>query len=200
MIAVHTRKMNEIWFGVAYEEETVYSTWFGSDENSTLRGLLKGIPFGASFKQSQKASAFAQRVIAVEKDIYDGKDVSLKFALATKHLPDYTRSVLETVYMIPTGYVSFYRLVSKAVGGGPRAVGNIMAGNPFAPIVPCHRVVRSDFTLGGYGGGLDLKLQILKRERRGYVSKKDIQVNGKKLQLFPVEFAVERVQSRQKLN
>jgi methylated-DNA-[protein]-cysteine S-methyltransferase len=108
-------------------------------------------------------------------------------------LPNYTRRVIETALLIPTGYVTSYGAIAKAVGGSPRAVGNVMAMNPFAPLVPCHRVVCSDFTLGGYGGGLNLKLQILRRERRGYTSKKEVLLSGRKLLLFPVEFVLDRI-------
>jgi hypothetical protein len=68
-----------------------------------------------------------------------------------------------------------------------------MALNRFPPICPCHRVVSSDFTLGGYGGGLDLKLEILKRENGGFSSKRGITVNGKKLEGFPAEFVLRRL-------
>jgi alkylated DNA nucleotide flippase Atl1 len=76
------------------------------------------------------------------------------------------------------------------VGGGPRAVGNIMASNPFAPIVPCHRVVKSDFTLGGYGMGLKAKVAILEREKRGFSEAEEVSVNGSNLKVFPAEFAL----------
>jgi len=89
--------------------------------------------------------------------------------------------------LIPVGYATSYGSISKAAGGSPRAVGNVMAANPFAPIVPCHRVVSSDFTLGGYGGGLTAKLEFLIREKRGYTSAREIAVGDKKLQIFPVE-------------
>jgi hypothetical protein len=48
--------------------------------------------------------------------------------------------------------------------------------------------------LGGYGGGLNLKLAFLKRETRGYSSKKEIAVDSKKLQVFPVEFAIRKAE------
>lgn len=67
-----------------------------------------------------------------------------------------------------------------------------MASNPFAPIVPCHRVVRSDFTLGGYGGGLDLKAEMLAREKRGNSLPKEIPVGNRQLRIFPVEFSLEK--------
>ena len=65
-----------------------------------------------------------------------------------------------------------------------------MAANPFAPIVPCHRVVKSDFTLGGYGGGLKVKVEFLSREKRGFSISKEIEVNGRGLEVFPVEYVL----------
>jgi hypothetical protein len=48
--------------------------------------------------------------------------------------------------------------------------------------------------LRGYGGGLDVKFAFLKRESRGYVSSKEIPVNGKKLPVFPVELALSKAE------
>ena len=121
------------------------------------------------------------------KSVYDGKDVNVNLSLATSHLPAYTKKVLKTTSKIPLGYVTSYGAIAKAVGGGPRAVGNIMASNPFAPIVPCHRVVKADFTLGGYGFGLKVKAELLGREKRGFSSPKEIVVDDGQLTVFPVE-------------
>jgi hypothetical protein len=68
-----------------------------------------------------------------------------------------------------------------------------MAANPFAPVVPCHRVVCSDLTLGGYGGGLKVKLALLEREKRGYNSSREITVGERKLQVFPVEWVLKKL-------
>jgi O-6-methylguanine DNA methyltransferase len=108
--------------------------------------------------------------------------------LSTQRLPAYTNRVINATLSIPVGYVTTYGAIAAAVGGGPRAVGNAMACNLFAPLVPCHRVVKSDFTLGGYGaGGLKVKLEFLKRESRGYTEPKKVLVCGGQLQLYPVE-------------
>lgn len=63
----------------------------------------------------------------------------------------------QTVYAacrrIPHGRVSTYCWLAEAIGcGSARAVGQALKRNPFAPEVPCHRVVRSDRTLGGFSG------------------------------------------------
>jgi methylated-DNA-[protein]-cysteine S-methyltransferase len=78
----------------------------------------------------------------------------------------FQQSVLRATYSIPQGSVSTYGLIAAHVGipDGARAVGNVMACNPFPLIVPCHRVIRSDGHIGGYGGGIELKRALLERE------------------------------------
>jgi len=196
LIEVYVKKVEDMWFGVAYEEERIFATWFGPDRKETEEGLLRSIPHNMTFQKVEKPSAFGDRVIAVLKNVYDGKDVSARFSFAMEHLPKYTGKVLEAVYSIPIGYATSYGLIAKTVGGGARAVGNINARNPFAPLVPCHRVVCSDFSLGGYGGGLPMKVALLRREKRGYTSKRDVSLKDGKLQVFPVELVLKKVDYR----
>jgi O-6-methylguanine DNA methyltransferase len=193
MICVYAKNIGGVWFGVACDEQRVFGTSFAPSEQEAIKSLLSGIPFNVPFQAFSEPSAFAEDVLASVKNVYDGKDVSQGFPLATEHLPAYTRRVLEMTTLIPVGYVASYGSIAKAAGGGPRAVGNVMAANSFAPIVPCHRVVSSDFTLGGYGGGLDVKLEFLIREKRGYQSLREIPVGGRKLQVFPVEFVLRKL-------
>lgn len=66
---------------------------------------------------------------------------------------------------VPRGRITTYRELAKALGTkGYRAVGQAMHRNPYAPHVPCHRVVRTDGTLGGYAGGLRKKIALLVKE------------------------------------
>ena len=198
MLNVHTEKVGNVWFGVAFNDERVYATTFGSSENSVMNSLRESVPSDVPSQRLEKASKFAERVIAVLKDVYDGKDVSQNFSFETEFLSNYARRVIEAVRSIPPGYVASYGEVAQAVGGSPRAVGRVMATNPFAPLCPCHRVVGSDFTLCGYGGGLDVKLAFLKRERRGYSSNKVIESDGRKLEVFPVESVLQTLEGRKR--
>jgi hypothetical protein len=69
-----------------------------------------------------------------------------------------------------------------------------MANNAFAPIVPCHRVVTSSLGLGGYGGGgLRVKYEFLKREKRGYNEPSEVLAEGQVLKVFPVEFVLQKL-------
>src|SRR5688572_2934862 len=66
---------------------------------------------------------------------------------------------------VPAGKVTTYGAIAEALGTKAyRAVGNAMNRNPYAPAVPCHRVVGSDRSLTGFAGGLKLKQQMLARE------------------------------------
>lgn len=68
---------------------------------------------------------------------------------------------------IPYGQTQSYREIAQALGnpGAVRAVGSACATNPLPIIVPCHRVVRSDGSLGGYRGGLEIKRTLLALEQ-----------------------------------
>ena len=58
---------------------------------------------------------------------------------------------------VPRGYVTSYGVVAKAVGSSPRAVGQALRVNPYAPKVPCHRVITNDLRLGGFRGSCGSK-------------------------------------------
>jgi len=193
MINIYVEKLEGVFFGVAVEGESIVATNFAPDLQSCLSGMLKSLPFNVPFTQTEKPSSFAQEAISVLKDVFDGKDVSWDFRLAVEHLTVHTQEVISATKLIPLGYATSYAAIARTVGGGPRSVGHVMADNPFPPLVPCHRVVGSDLSLRGYGGGLDVKLAFLKRESRGYSSEKDVSVHGRKLRVFPVEFVLKKL-------
>ena len=70
---------------------------------------------------------------------------------------------------IPAGQTRSYKWIAEQIGkpGAARAVGTALARNPFAPSVPCHRVIRSDGAPGGFSGpgGVKAKLNLLKKEK-----------------------------------
>lgn len=81
-------------------------------------------------------------------------------------MPTFTQKVYAVVAKIPKGSVLTYGEVARRAGNphGARAVGNIMHNNPDTAKVPCHRVVRSDGTPGGYARGTKKKVALLKSE------------------------------------
>jgi O-6-methylguanine DNA methyltransferase len=188
LIEIYSQTVEGITFAAAFKDGEVLTTTFRADQKAALGTVLDNLPFRMPFQVFHEPTLQARQVLDVLKAIYDGKDTSANLPLATAHLPSYTQRVLKATQAIPAGYVSTYGEIAQAVGGGPRAVGNAMACNLFAPVVPCHRVVKSDLTLGGYGiGGLQVKYAFLDRERRGYSIPKTVEVCGGQLNLLPVE-------------
>ena len=80
----------------------------------------------------------------------------------------FEQRVYAVIRRILSGTTRSYGWVARALGkpGAARAVGQALKRNPFAPRIPCHRIVRSDGSLGGYSapGGLRRKRQLLARE------------------------------------
>lgn len=79
---------------------------------------------------------------------------------------DFQKRCWAQLLKIPYGQTRSYRQIAEAVGNrnAVRAVGLANGQNPIAIIVPCHRVIASDGTLCGYGGGLELKEELLRLE------------------------------------
>ena len=79
--------------------------------------------------------------IKTEKDVIE----------ALKHKTQFERDVLVATYRIPMGKVSTYKRIAKKIGRPKayRAVANALHKNPLWPVVPCHRVVRSDGVFSG---------------------------------------------------
>jgi methylated-DNA-[protein]-cysteine S-methyltransferase len=83
-------------------------------------------------------------------------------------LTDFQRVVLDAACRLGFGEVATYTDIADRIGSpkASRAVGNALGSNPVAIIVPCHRVVRTDGSLGGYTGGLRYKEALLDIEGR----------------------------------
>ena len=109
-----------------------------------VRGLAKMI---AAFLRGQRVSF----------------DLSL---LSMDRCTAFSRRVLLAESRIPRGSVTTYGALARSIGrpGAARAVGRALSSNPFPIVIPCHRVVRSDGSLGGYQGGRRMKRALLRME------------------------------------
>ena len=96
-----------------------------------------------------------------------GKKVDFKrYALDIPTGTAFQRKVWEKLLDIPYGETRSYKWLAEEVGSpkGFRAVGGANGKNPVPIIIPCHRVINSDGTLGGYSGGVWIKEFLLKLE------------------------------------
>ena len=188
MIQVYHTKLNSVWYGAAVQDEQVLATCF-SVEEPDLRRLLRRLPDGIPFQVAEEPNQLLTTVLEALEKIFNGKDrESYGFKIATDHLSSYTRKVLNCTCLVPVGYVTAYGAIAKVVGGSARSVGRVEASNPFPLLIPCHRVVRSDLSIGGYGYGEQVKMEILQREERGYEEPRGLKVDDGEVSLFPAEW------------
>ena len=123
-----------------------------------LRAETKGVRF--------EESARAMRPYIRElEEYFAGQRRAFTFAIDLRGT-DFQRACWQALLAIPYGETRSYGDIARSVGRPQsfRAVGMANNRNPVAIVVPCHRVIASDGTLCGYGGGLDVKRKLLELE------------------------------------
>ncbi|GAA1199392.1 methylated-DNA--[protein]-cysteine S-methyltransferase [Brevibacterium paucivorans] len=100
-------------------------------------------------------------------EYFSGQRTTFDMNIDLSETTYFRRAVLEHLVTIPYGETCTYTQVAEAVGRprAVRAVGSACATNPVPIVIPCHRVLRSDGSLGGYAGGLDMKRTLLELEQ-----------------------------------
>lgn len=78
----------------------------------------------------------------------------------------FTEAVYTKTALIPKGKISTYKEIARVLKNphASRAVGNALNKNPYAPKIPCHRVIKSNGEVGGFANGTNQKIAILKKE------------------------------------
>ena len=186
MFRIYIGKIENVWYSVVLSEDNrIVTCNFSLDgRKNAITNVLYYLSENASFTEATSED----RALVVTKNmhrIYEGKNMEHEFKLDMDRLPLFTRKVLLITSMIPRGFVSTYSGIANALGkkSAARAVGNAEASNPYTLIVPCHRVVCSNLELGGYGGGSNLKREILIREgvvfKRNKISKLNLYIPKK---------------------
>jgi O-6-methylguanine DNA methyltransferase len=180
--------MGNYWYGVIVQNSQVLANDFSPGEPN-LKRLIRRLPKNLRFQIVKKPNQTMQNVLIALEEAFKGKDrKSYGFTIDMSLLSSYAKKVLNCTRQVPVGYVTTYGAIAKVVGGIGRSVGRIEALNPFPLLIPCHRVVRSDLRIGGYGYGEKMKMEILQREDRGYEESKKLKINDEKLVLFPIKW------------
>ena len=106
--------------------------------------------------------------IAIENYCHKNTPIPLSLPLDLSGLTDFQQQILEFVRAIPLGASTTYGEIAEAIQNpnASRAIGQVLRRNPIPIIIPCHRVLSADGTLGGYGGvmGSHRKIALLKHE------------------------------------
>jgi methylated-DNA-[protein]-cysteine S-methyltransferase len=149
------------WVGLLVSPHGLRATTLPRDSrNEALREVMD---MGATAPaQEADLADLPERICALASGWYDNLAVHVDWNMG----PSFRREVLEETLRIPSGETRTYAWLAERVGRprAARAVGRVMATNPLPLVVPCHRVVGSNGSLTGYGGGLRMKEALLKAE------------------------------------
>jgi AraC family transcriptional regulator of adaptative response/methylated-DNA-[protein]-cysteine methyltransferase len=147
---------------VAQTQKGICAVRIGDTEAILLKELKREF-FAASFlHEEEKLKPRLQEVLALTRGESSSTVMPLDVASSS-----FQQKVWEALRQIPVGETRSYRQIAEQIGqpNAARAVGNACAKNPVALLVPCHRAVREDQSLGGYRWGLARKKKILENEK-----------------------------------
>ncbi len=152
----------------AYGEMTVI--WEAGEPLRVVRILLPSRrgELSSGYPQAMESTDSAISDLVEDLARYlDGKEVTFNLGLMDlDRCSQFQRGVIIAEYGVPRGYVTTYGRLARQVGAprASRAAGRALATNPFPIVIPCHRAVRSDGSLGGYQGGVEMKARLLEME------------------------------------
>jgi methylated-DNA-[protein]-cysteine S-methyltransferase len=166
--------------GVAWGTQGLIALQLPEADVATARARLRRRAPGAV---EAPPSALARQTIDGITALLRGERVDLsQLELDLRGVPALHARIYDIVRRIPCGRTLSYGDVAEQLGDRQlaRAVGQAMARNPFAPVVPCHRVLGANGQPGGFSarGGLRTKLQLLLIERAQLSSEPDLFANG----------------------
>lgn len=135
-------------------------------------------------KKTAKASSPSSATLQASKSLSAASstaDPALLKKISASNKTDFQKSVLGLLLQIPSGHYTTYGIMSKHLSSAPRAVGNALRNNPFAPDVPCHRVLATGGGIGGFGGSWGRKGEAGKNddEKRRLLRKEGVKFDGK---------------------
>lgn len=152
---------------IAYESPMGCIGIVAADENTVSHAFFaEGFPFSEP-SHIQKQYPVLTRVQALLDRYFAGKPLDVSaIPIRVDCGTEFQKQVWDTIHRIPYGEVRSYKWIAERIGRpkAVRAVGSAVGANPVSILNPCHRVIRSNGALGGYGGGLERKRRLLALE------------------------------------
>lgn len=153
-------------FGIVCDTDgRVVATYLPQPKNDLRRLIATRHP--GAIESTSAVPVFSRQV----HDYFAGKNVHWEVELSLGAIAGFRRRVLEACRRIPYGATVSYADLARTAGspGAARAVGGAMASNPLPLIIPCHRVICSDGSIGGFSSplGLTQKERLLRHENPG---------------------------------
>lgn len=151
------------WMGIAESPKGIQTIVLPKRSKRAVESDLKMQSIG-SLQQGESAQLEETRRQLL--DYLAGRRNTFDVPLDLSQGTSFQRQVWRTLQRVPYGKLRSYQWIAARVGGRhyARAVGNAVGANPLPIIVPCHRIVAHDASLGGFSGGLSIKRKLLSLE------------------------------------
>lgn len=151
------------WMGIAETARGIAMILLPGRSKAAVAKGLRAAPGGPG------AAASSARLRAARKQLTEylaGSRTRFDLPLDLSGGTDFQRRVWKALRAVPYGELRSYRELAALVGGKQyaRAVGNAVGANPLPIVIPCHRIVSGDATIGGFSGGLPTKRKLLALE------------------------------------
>ncbi len=142
---------------IAFSTEGICALSFPEDRESALTDMENRFPGVDFIKNDDKAAKLVHQ-------IFETSTIPKLNLIGT----DFQLSIWKALQEIPKGETTTYAQIAQAIGRpkAVRAVGTAIGANPIAFLIPCHRVIRTDGSLGGYRWGLECKIKMLAWEKQ----------------------------------
>lgn len=140
----------------------ILRVFLSRDELSAIFAISMPFP-----KIEKKSCKIIDNICDQIADILDGRKIRIPLSCTRfDRCSAFQQKVLLAQYTVEYGKISTYKQIADCIGNkaSARAVGNALAKNPFPLIVPCHRTLRSDGSIGSYQGGIEMKRSLLENE------------------------------------
>ncbi len=132
--------------------------WF--DDNLNLLRIEKGE--GTKFFSENN---FFHPIIKSLDDYFLGNTKNIEYPLILDSISEFDQKVLNLVRQIPYGSTVTYKFLAEKLNTSARAIGQALKRNPYPLIIPCHRVIKSDGSIGGFSLGVNAKKWLLEHEK-----------------------------------
>lgn len=148
---------------MAVNQRGIIAFDFGESEDEFVRRISK-----RTGRPPKRASAYVKTAARQVREYLSGERQRFDLPVDITSLSDFQQSVLLAVRNVPRGEFTTYGELARRIGRpeAARAVGQALGSNPIPLVIPCHRVLAADGSLGGYSGkgGVETKARLLKLE------------------------------------
>jgi len=150
--------------------ESTVGTLFLIFSGRLLAGVSFEKPSDIAFKKGAAPGSFIKELASYFQSSNAGFSQQIKFVTGT----DFERKVWLSLRDIPYGETRTYKWIAEKAGNpsATRAAGRALSKNPTPIVLPCHRVIESDGSVGGYSSGINIKIRLLELEYYSKMNKK----------------------------